>query len=124
MGRNYVITRTLLLAATVQFALSGCAHRPDRGHPSAKTAVDEAKKFTLRGIVKGKKKDGSMIMIQHETIPGFMMSMTMPFFVKDPQEVMTLAEGDGIECDYYVNGNESHISKVKRIDPSTVHVAN
>ena len=78
--------------------------------------------FHVRGFVQGVKSDGTLILVRHETIEGYMPSMTMPFFVKDPQEVMDLREGEAIRFEYTINGRDSYISNVVKIEPGDIHL--
>ncbi len=115
----------LTVAATVAVAagLIGCATAGTvaGGENSAEVNVGP-KVFQVRGFVQGVKSDGTLILVRHETIEGYMPSMTMPFFVKDPQEVMDLREGEAISFVYTINGRESYISNVVKIEPGDIHL--
>ncbi len=116
---------TLTVAATLVVAagLIGCATTGAVavGEKSAEVNVGP-RVFHVRGFVQGVKSDGTLILVRHETIEGYMPSMTMPFFVRDPQEVMDLREGEAIRFVYTINGRESYISNVVRIEPGDIHL--
>jgi protein SCO1/2 len=79
---------TLVLTACIFGTLSGC-----------KTA---SKRYELRGQVLGKSAVTDQLIVNHETIPGFMMAMTMPYVVKDPQGLSAVEIGDRITADVVV----------------------
>ena len=116
---------TLTVAATLAVAagLIGCTTTGavSGGENSAQVNVGP-RVFHVRGFVQGVKSDGTLILVRHETIEGYMPSMTMPFFVKDLQEVMDLQEGEAIRFDYTINGRESYISNVVKIEPGDIHL--
>ena len=53
--------------------------------------------FRGRGIVRGIYSDRGEVLVEHGTIPGLMMAMTMMFSVADPQLLNGLNEGDAID---------------------------
>ena len=65
--------------------------------------------------------------IEHEDIPGFMPSMTMPFEVRDEKEIADLKIGDAIAFRLNVTQRDSWIDRVEKIDsgrsPSPRHAA-
>ena len=65
---------------------------------AACTPPETIKFYPLRGIVKALQPADRIAVIQHETIPGFMESMTMEFPIKDPAEFAKLAVGHRIRA--------------------------
>lgn len=61
--------------------------------------------------------------IEHEDIPGFMPSMTMPFSVQDQKEIAGLKIGDGISFRMTVTLKDLFLDQVKKIPASEVRVA-
>ena len=59
-------------------------------------AVAEPEAYRGRGIVERVDLEGSRVVINHEDIPGFMMSMTMPFEVVDPSLLEGLSPDDAV----------------------------
>ena len=59
------------------------------------------------------------ITIKHEAIPGYMGGMTMPFEVKDTNELSGLAAGDPISFRVVVSGNEGWIDQIHKIGART-----
>jgi protein SCO1 len=78
--------------------------------PAAQGSVQ---RFALRGIVKEIDKAGSEVTVEHETIPGYMQGMTMPFPVRDdPKVVQILRPGDRIEATLVVDGGNFWLEKI------------
>src|SRR5437764_7041286 len=97
------------------FAIGGCDRSP--------TADGPARSYQVRGIVRGFAPDRSTVSIQHEDIPGFMPSMTMPFSVKDQEDIAGLKIVDGLAFRMVVTDKDLFLDQVKKIPPSDVHVA-
>ena len=54
------------------------------------------------------------VRIKHEAIPGYMDAMTMPFEVKDPNDLAGLETGDGITFRLTVTDKEGWIDQLKK----------
>lgn len=94
---------TLLLPAVLgALAATSC----ERGNPGEKV-------FAVRGVVqKAMPGDPSMMIIDHEEIPGYMPRMVMPFKAKDPAEFAKLEPGMVVTFDYHVVEDESWVTGV------------
>jgi protein SCO1/2 len=77
----------------------------------------------VRGIVRGFAPDRSTIHVEHEAIPGFMPSMTMPFSVKDQRDIANVKIGNGISFRMIITDKDLFIDQIKEIPVSEVHVA-
>lgn len=99
----------------VTFAIGGCNRSP--------TADSSARSYEVRGIVRGFAPDRSTVSIEHEDIPGFMPSMTMPFSVKEQKDIAGLKIGDGISFRMIVTEKDLFLDQVKKIPANEVHVA-
>jgi protein SCO1/2 len=73
-------------------------------------------------VVRGFSPDRSTIEIQHENIPGFMPSMTMPFAVHDAREIADLKTGDPISFRMMVTQKDFWIENVKKVRREDVHL--
>ena len=103
------------MAGCVALALLGCGRS---------TNSDEgADHYDTRGVVRGFSPDQSTIEIQHENIPGFMPSMTMPFLARNPKEVAGLKIGDAIAFRMAVTPKDFWIENVKKIRREAVNIA-
>ena len=108
---RYLVAMPLLYLA---LALAAC----DR----SKTADNAARSYQVRGIVRGIAPDRSTVSIEHENIPEFMPSMTMPFSVKNRKDVEGLKIGDGISFRMTVTDKDLFLDQVKKIPASEVRV--
>ena len=108
--------RRIAVAALVCLAAAswGC----DRSNKSEGRARD----YETRGIVRGFGPDRATIEIEHETIPGFMPSMTMPFTPREAREIAALRTGDAISFDLEVTDKDFRIAHVQKIPKSAVHL--
>ena len=76
-------------------------------------AQGTAERHELRGIVREVDAAHSRITVEHETIPGYMQGMTMPFPVRDdPKVVQILRAGDRIEASLVVDGENFWLEKI------------
>jgi protein SCO1 len=78
------------------------------------TVAASPRVFQARGIVKELNSDGKTVVIQHESIPGYMMAMTMPFVDKNPSELAGLRPGDSITFHINVTSTEGWIDHVAK----------
>ena len=78
--------------------------------------------YEVRGIVRGFAPDRSTIHVEHEAIPGFMPSMTMPFSVKDQRDIAEVKIGDGISFRMTVTDKDLFLDQVKKIPASEIRV--
>jgi protein SCO1 len=105
----------ILLTACVALALWGCGRSTN--------SDEKPDHYDTRGVVRGFSPDRSTIEIQHEKIPGFMPSMTMPFVAKDPKEIADLKTGDAISFRMAVTKDDFWIENVKKVRREQVKVA-
>jgi protein SCO1/2 len=96
-------------------ALVGC----DR----SKSADSSARFYQVRGIIRGFAPDRSTVSIEHEDIPGFMPSMTMPFSVKDQKEIADLKIDDAISFRMGVTDKDLFLDQVRKISARDLHLA-
>lgn len=105
----------ILLTACVALALIGCGRSTN--------SDGRADHYETRRVVRGFSPDRSTIEIQHENIPGFMPSMTMPFVARDPGQIADLKTGDAISFRMAVTQKDFSIENVKKIRREDVNVA-
>jgi len=99
----------------VALALLSCERSANPG--------EAADHYETRGVVRGFSPDRSTIEIQHENIPGFMPSMTMPFVARDPKEIASLKTGDAISFRMAVTQKDFWIDNVKKVRREDVDVS-
>jgi protein SCO1 len=105
----------IVLIGCLALGLLGCERST---HPG-----EAAQHYETRGVVRGFSPDRSTIEIQHENIPGFMPSMTMPFVARDPKRIADLKIGDAISFRMTVTQKDFWIDHVKKIRREDVDVA-
>src|SRR5262249_49099725 len=105
----------ILLTACVALGLLGCGRSAN--------SDEKGDRYDTRGVVRGFSPDRSTLEIQHENIPGFMPSMTMPFVASDPRQIADLRTGDAIAFRMAVTQKDFWIENVKKIRREEVDVA-
>jgi protein SCO1/2 len=109
----------LNLAALVYFLFRAPpAGRSVGNGPATGESPGQPGVYSVTGVVRELRPDGSNVVIRHEAIPGFMMAMTMPFTARDPREVAGLNPGDKVTFRLLVTDDQSWIDSVNRIAPS------
>ena len=102
-----------LFALTLAFLVGGCGR-------AAKHEDVNAQHYQVRGVVRGFSPDRATIDIQHENIPDFMPSMTMPFSPRDPNEISNLKIGDAIAFRMTVTTKDFWIDQIKTLPRDAV----
>jgi len=105
----------ILLCGCMALALLGCGRSTN--------SEERADHYDTHGVVRGFSPDRSTIEIQHENIPNFMPSMTMPFVARDPKQIADLKSGDPISFRMTVTEKDFWIENVKKIRREEVNVA-
>jgi protein SCO1/2 len=98
--------RPLCVLIFALFALAAAAQTNQETH-AAKGVIIE--------VTPAEKK----VTIKHETIPGYMQAMTMPFDVKDTNELAGLAAGDVVSFRIVVRGDEGWIDQIQKTGATT-----
>ncbi len=81
--------------------------------------VESKQTFQVNGLIRSLDADGNTVTIEHEDIPDFMPSMTMPFTVKDPALLRGLRAGDRVRFELVVTADDSWISAIAKRSGST-----
>ena len=92
-------------------------HR-DSGEPRSRAAQDPATNlqvFAVKGLVRGVDPANALVHIEHEAIPGYMGQMTMPFDVKNTNELSGLLVGDAVSFRLQVTDTEGWIDQIVKI---------
>ena len=71
--------------------------------------------FVAKGTVTELKPDGRTVVIRHEAISNYMGAMTMPFKVKEPEELAGFHRGDEITFQLHVTETESWVDGITKI---------
>lgn len=70
--------------------------------------------YIVKGVFKESHSAGRTAVIAHETIPGYMDAMTMPFNVKRPDELNGLHSGDKITFRLSVTATDDWIDEIRK----------
>ncbi|HEX3798036.1 MAG TPA: SCO family protein [Verrucomicrobiae bacterium] len=70
--------------------------------------------YEVKGVVKSLAADGKSVMVQHQAVTNYMPAMTMPFDVRDTNELRGLQAGDAIGFQLVVAGNVAWIEHVTK----------
>lgn len=106
-----------ILAMIALIGLSAC--KPADKTPAAEPAKSAATPastnlqiFQVTGIVQKLETNGTTVVIKHEEIPGYMAKMTMPFEVKDTNELRDVFPGDHVSFRMLVTDDDGWIDQV------------
>jgi|SRR5438477_5026293 len=105
MHRTHFFRNLTLSSLIGMLALAGldCGRKPG------------AKHYPLHGRVMSIDKLGHELIIDHDSIPGFMEAMTMPYPVSDNSMMEQVVPGDEIRADLKVEGERISIDKIEVI---------
>jgi protein SCO1 len=76
--------------------------------------------YPAHGVVEEIKPDRKIVIIRHQAISNYMAAMTMPFNVKDPNELAGLQRGSLIDFDLHVTTNESWVARIVKTGSVTL----
>jgi protein SCO1 len=108
MSKMKTKTSTLFLLASL--ALGLMAVSCDKKPPQPTT--QSAKHYHLKGKIVSIDKQGKMLNVDSESIPGFMDAMTMPYKVKPESELDKLHSGDAITADLLVQDEGAWLENI------------
>lgn len=112
------MVRFLLLWPLALVFLSSCERSGGPASPTGiQTQSTNERSFQVKGIVKAIYPKRKEIEIKHEDIPGYMPGMTMPFDVKDTNELAGLAPGQPISFRLTVTDTEGWVDRIKPTGP-------
>jgi protein SCO1/2 len=101
-----------MIMAMGPFVLLSCKEQTTAATPSAHT---NQQIFQVKGLVKELKSDGKTVVIKHEEVPHYMPAMTMPFEVRNTNELRGLRSGDLISFQMVVTENDAWIEHVTKL---------
>ena len=76
--------------------------------------------FQVKGVVVAVKPQEKTVRIRHEEIPGYMEAMTMPFEVKDTNELAGVSDGDSVTFRMLVTETDGWIDQIKKLEGETL----
>jgi protein SCO1/2 len=81
-------------------------------------ATGPEQRYPIKGKVVNVDKRGAVVNLAHESIPGYMDAMTMPFKLKDPSLLDVMADGDRLQATLVVAGVRSWLEDVVVVSES------
>jgi len=84
---------------------------------SAKASTQQV--FQVKGLVVAVKPREKTVEIKHEEIPGYMPAMTMPFDVRDTNELSGLQPGQRVEFRLLAGDTEAWIDQIRKVGEAT-----
>jgi protein SCO1/2 len=84
------------------------------------TNTNDRQIFQARGVIQELPADGKSAVIKHEEVPNYMPAMTMPFDVKNPNELRGLRVGDAVTFRLNVTAKEGWIDHVAKTGTVTM----
>jgi protein SCO1 len=82
---------------------------------AAPPITSSPKAYQARGLIERVKAETRTLVIKHEAIADLMPAMTMPFKVKDGEQLGGLVAGDQIRFRLLVTDNESWIDQIQKV---------
>jgi protein SCO1 len=106
----------LPVAFAVSCRQSGDAKAPAQPvrNPSTNRQV-----FQVTGVVQEVRLERKEIEVNHQAVPGYMPAMTMPFDVKDTNELAGLEPGQPVTFRLLVTDTEGWIDQIRKLGPPT-----
>ena len=109
------MARLLLLFALAALGLTtSCDRPPETGAAQPIHANTNRQIFQVKGVIIALKPEAREVEIKHEAIPGYMPAMTMPFEVKDTNELTGLQAGDAVSFRMIVTDREGWIEQIRK----------
>jgi protein SCO1/2 len=115
------LLRILCFAAVA--LLVSCDKPPKLAEPAAKPSPTHTNRqtFQVKGVVVNVKPGAKEVEIKHEEIPGYMPAMTMPFDVRDTNELTGLASGDTVSFRMIVTDTEGWIDQIRKLSSAATN---
>jgi len=89
--------------------------KSDESFAAPNDGKTNAQVFAIKGILQGLDLNDETVTIQHEAVSNFMAAMTMPFKVKNSNELAGLSIGDEISFHLHVVEAESWVDQISKI---------
>lgn len=111
-----------LLIAALVFTAS-CERTPEAASQAAGSAAPSSNRqiFQVKGVVVAVKPREKAVEIKHEAVPNYMPAMTMPFDVKDTNELAGLEPGQPVSFRLLVTDTEGWIDQIHKLAPPTTN---
>src|SRR5262245_52874300 len=98
----------------VLIIVTACDNSPE-AKPQQSLSGTETNVYEVKGIIVSVDSANREVTIKHEEVPGYMKAMTMPFSVKDTNELAGLNGGESVSFRMYVTAKDGWIADLRRI---------
>lgn len=109
----------LFLSLVAVLVVAGCGKSPEAGKAVPAASGTNQQRFQVKGVVLEVKPADKSVKIKHEEVTGYMPAMTMPFDVRDTNELAGIEPGDPVSFRLIVTDTEGWIDQIKKIGPKT-----
>lgn len=118
MPHREAVRAVRLLSLALALAACSCGRQGSTPFTAPGTNAPGAtfRTFEVRGVVLELRPEEKTVRIRHEAIPGYMAAMTMPFEVRDTNELAGLEVGDTVVFRLNVTDTEGWIDRVRKLD--------
>lgn len=116
--------RLVLFCLTLVFFIVSCGKAPEPRAISSATPAQSTNQriFQVNGVIKSIAPAQKEIEIKHEEIPGYMPAMTMPFDVKDTNELNGLQAGQAITFRLTATDTEGWVDNIHVVDGASLAI--
>jgi len=111
---------TGLLLAALTCSVTSCTDKAPGQQTAAGVSPSSTQYFSVTGLVKELKPEGRMVVIQHDEIPNYMSAMTMPFEVRDTNELAGLNPGDQVTFRMLVTEKDGWIDRLRKLGSTNI----
>jgi protein SCO1/2 len=105
----------LLFVVATLLTLSCERNSPGTAPLAAASATPTNRVYSARGVIINLNSNGAELEIKHDAIAGYMPAMTMPFDVKNTNELAGLAPGDPIAFRLTVTDTNGWIDQIQKL---------
>jgi protein SCO1 len=113
-------SKGVLAACLAVAVLTGCSRNQTQpSQTSAPAATNGLQTFQVKGVVTELRPEEKEVVIRHEEIPNYMPAMTMPFEVKNTNELAGLNPGDEVRFKMLVTEDDGWIENIQKTGATT-----
>ncbi len=110
-----------LFNLSLLLVVTSCEKQSPGTTPAAPTAppaisVTSTQMFQVKGVVESVKAEAKTVRIRHDAIPGYMDAMTMPFEVRDTNELAGVNAGDSVTFRMFVTETDGWIDQIQKLN--------
>jgi protein SCO1/2 len=112
-----MLNRFLFALAALAVLSAGCEKSPRQSAVPNTSAHTNLQIFQVKGLVKEVNLMEKSVTIKHDEVTGYMPAMTMPFDVRDTNELAGIEPGDPVTFRLLVTDTEGWIDQIRKTGP-------